>query len=442
MNISVIGGTGYVGLTAAACLAYKGHMVCCVDIDPEKVQLANQGLSAFYENDLEKILKHVASERRLMATLDYKGPIKDSSIVFLCAGTPSRKDGDIDLSQVREATRSIARALKTKKDYFVLVIKSTVMPGTTESVIIPLLERISGKRAGKDFGVCVNPEFLREGSAVKDFLFPKEQGIVIGELDEKSGDWLSKLYQGFDAGIFRTTINTAEMIKYARNAYLAKDISFANEIANICQRCNIDFLEVKKGLEMDSRIGKGRFINAGIGFGGSCFPKDVRALARKAEKVGIKPRILRATLEINDYQPKTFLSLVRQTIGNLKGVKVAVLGLAFKSGTDDLRESRSIPIVLGLLAEGAVLHVFDSKAGGRAKSIFGNKVHYSGTAKEALISADACIITTESAEFADPKLYDHMRGNFIFDGRRVLNCKRLNRRFIYAAIGFPAGDKI
>ena len=214
---------------------------------------------------------------------------------------------------------------------------------TTETVVIPILEKASGKKAGVNFGVCMNPEFLKEGSAVNDFLFPKDQGIVVGELNTESGDALVALYSDFDSAILRTSLSSAEMIKYARNAYLAKDISFANEIANICQKLDIDYLDVKHGLELDSRIGKGRFLNAGIGFGGSCFTKDVKALSYKAKEIGLLVSMLDATLQVNENQPGKIILLAERALGSLDGKSIAVLGLSFKPFTDDMRDAKVNP---------------------------------------------------------------------------------------------------
>jgi UDPglucose 6-dehydrogenase len=439
MNVTVIGGAGYVGLTTSACLAYKGNNVYCVDIDQARIKTINEGSSPIHEAGLEEILEAVVKEGRLFATRDAGSSISASSAVFICAGTPSNKDGSIDLRQVVSATRNVGRSLSKKDEYCVVVVKSTVVPGTTRSEIIPLLEKVSKKKAGIDFGVCMNPEFLREGSAVKDLLFPRDLGIVIGQFDEKSGDSLLELYRGFDAEIFRTTIDAAEMIKYARNAYLSKDISFANEMANICQKLGVDYLDVKKGLEMDSRIG--RFLNAGIGFGGSCFPKDVRALIAKAKEAGIEPRILEATLRVNESQPDVLMNIVKRALGNIKNKNFAVLGLAFKLGTNDMREAKSIPVIERLLAQGAHVYAFDPKATGEAKKIFGSKIHYTATAEEALQKADACIIATEWPKFSNPKLYDHLKGRFIFDGRRSANPRKVSSRLVYYGIGFPEGIK-
>jgi len=439
MNVTVIGGAGYVGLATSACLAYRGHNVYCVDIDQTRIKTINEGSSPIHEAGLEEIIEAVVKEGRLFATQDAGSSISASSAVLICAGTPSKKDGSIDLRQVVSATRNVGRPLAKKDEYCVVVIKSTVVPGTTRSEIIPLLEKMSKKKAGIDFGVCMNPEFLREGSALKDLLFPRDQGIVIGQFDEKSGDSLLELYRGLDAETLRTTLDAAEMIKYARNSYLSKNVSFANEIANICQKLGIDYLDVKKGLEMDSRIGG--FLNAGIGFGGSCFPKDIRALVAKAKEAGIEPRILEATLRVNENQSDVLMNIVKRALGNLKDKNFAVLGLAFKPCTSDIREARSISVIERLLAQGAHVYAFDPTAAAEAKKFFGTRINYTSTAEEALRKADACIIVTEWQMFSDPKLYDYLKGGYIFDGRRSLDPRKLSNRFIYHGIGFPEGIK-
>lgn len=440
MNIAVVGGTGYVGLTTAVCLAHKGHMVFCVGRNAEKIEKLKRGFSPIYEESLEEMLKDALKRGRLIPTTDLGDAVKRSNISFICVGTPSRSDGSIDLSQVEAVAQEIGVALRDKKGYQCVVVRSTVIPGTTEELVIPFLEKFSGKKVGVDFGVCMNPEFLREGCAIRDFLYPKDLGIVIGEFDKRSGDVLLDVYEEFDAEIMRTSLRAAEMIKYARNAYLAKDISFANEIANICQKCGVDYLEVKRGMELDSRIGKGRFLNAGAGFGGSCFPKDVQALMAKALEVGVEPRILRATLDVNRLQPRKMIELTEQVIGKLKGKGIAVLGLAFKPGTDDIREAVSIKVVNLLLKEGAKVYAYDPKALENAKKIFGSTIVYANSAKEALSNADACLILTEWPEFADVKLYENLRNKIIIDGRRVLHPNKL-QGFVYHAIGFSGPIK-
>jgi len=437
MKIAVIGGTGYVGLTTAVCLASKGHLVFCVGRNEGKIAKIGMGFPVIYEDGLEMLLKDVLKRNKLMPTTDLKKAVRGSDVSFVCVGTPSREDGGIDLTHVENVSREIGRALIEEIDYHVVAVKSTVVPGTTEEVVIPILEKFSGKKAGVDFGVCMNPEFLREGHAIKDFLFPRDTGIVIGELDKRSGNPLFVIYREFDAEILRTNIRTAEMIKYARNSYLAKDVSFANEVANICQKFGIDYLTVKRGMEMDARIGKGRFLDAGAGFGGSCFPKDVRALMMKAKSEGVETSMLEATLRVNEAQPFKIVELTRQVVGGFKGKKIGVLGLAFKPGTDDVRDAASTKVVNALLREGAEIYAYDPKALNNAKKIFEDKIVYAEKAEEALNDADACIIVTEWTEFADPTLYSHMRGKVIIDGRRVLNPSTLPPGFTYNAIGFP-----
>jgi len=438
LKLAIIGGTGYVGLTTAVCFAFKKHRVYCVGRSKEKIEKLQQGIPPIYEEKLEEMLKTVLASKTFVPTLNLEEAVIDSDVSFLCVGTPSREDGSIDLSQIIDASKQVGKALKKKKDYHVVVVKSTVVPGTTEEIVIPILEKESCKKAGKGFGVCMNPEFLREGQAIKDFMFPKNTGIVIGELDKKSGNTLYKLYKDFDAEILRTSLRAAEMIKYARNSYLAKDISFANEIANICQRLGIDFLEVKKGMEMDVRIGKGRFLNAGVGFGGSCFPKDVKALIEKAKAVGIKPRILESSIEVNELQPYQAVEMLKQHLKELKGKKIAVLGLSFKPGTDDMREAPSIKIVNALIKEGAEIYAYDPVAMENAKRIFSSSIKYVESAKEALANADACVIVTDWPEFGDGKLYRHLRGEILIDGRRIVDPRTIPSRLLYCGIGYPS----
>jgi UDPglucose 6-dehydrogenase len=440
MNIAIIG-DGYVGLTTAICLATSGHLTYCVGLLQERIDKIRRGNPLIHEENLEQMLKDVLARKRFRPTIDLEKAVLDSDLSFICVGTPSKTDGSIDLSQIRDASEKIGQALSKKSNYSVIVVRSTVIPGTTDQLVIPTLEQFSGKRVGRDFGVCMNPEFLREGQAVINILSPKDIGIVIGEYDEKSGNPLVGLYTAFEAEIMRTSIRTAEMIKYARNSYLAKDISFANEVANICQKCGADYLSVKKGMEMDARIGKGRFLDAGAGFGGSCFPKDIRALATKASEIGVNPEMLRATLRVNDLQPYKLIELARRTVGRLKGKRIAVLGLAFKPGTDDMREAVSIKIVNSLIEQGATVCVHDPRALNNAKAIFGDKIDYASHAEQALRSADACIIVTEWPEYANGELYQHLRAKFIIDGRRVLDPRDLPSGFTYHAIGLSGQVK-
>lgn len=439
MDVSIIG-VGYVGLTTSVGLARRGNRVYAVDIDKEKIRKIRTGQAPIYEENLEETLAEVLDKDMLHPTTDYTSAVMESEVSFICVGTPSAPDGTIDLSYVKAATESLAKALSEKKEYHTIVCRSTVVPGTSERLIIPTVERNSGMKAGSDLGICVNPEFLREGKALEDFLNPGKTGIVVGQLDARSGDILIELYKSFDAEKFRTDLRTAEMIKYARNAYLAKDVSFANEIANLSQKFGIDYLNVRRGIEMDARIGKGKFLDAGVGFGGSCFPKDLVALISSAKKVGYRPRMLEATLEVNDLQWRRVVEMLREGLGNLKGRRIAVLGLAFKPGTDDMREASSVPVVRELLSNGAKITVFDPKAMKNAKKIWGEKVVYSSSAEEALSQSEACVIMTEWEQFRNPGIYTGLAGKLVVDGRRALDPNSISKEIKYLGVGYPSPD--
>ena len=266
MNISIIG-TGYVGLVTGTCFAKLGNNVICVDVDKKKIEMINKGLSTIYEKDFDKILSQYKD--RIKATNDYQSAINNSEITFICVGTPSKSNGDIDLTFVRKASVEIGRCLKEKNHWHLVVVKSTVLPGTTQGFVLPTLEKHSGKKAGKDFGLAMNPEFLREGDAIKDFFEPDR--IVIGFYDKRSRNLLKELYKDFSCPVLETSPSAAEMIKYASNAFLATKISFINEIGNLCKKLGIDTYEVAEGIGTDKRIGRA-FLNSGIGWGGSCFP--------------------------------------------------------------------------------------------------------------------------------------------------------------------------
>ena len=418
MKISIIG-TGYVGTVSAACFAELGHEVICVDVDRSKIDQINAGIPPIYEEGLPELLKKYAGGR-LSATLDYDFAVMNSDVSFICVGTPSDSDGNIDLGIVNAASESLGDSLRAKKAYHVIVVKSTVVPETTEKVIFPLIEKRSGKRAG-DFGVVMNPEFLREGKAVHDFMHPDK--IVVGSLDKKSGDIVASLYNGLDCEVTRTNPRTAEMIKYANNAFLATKISFANEIGNICKELSIDTYEVMSAVGKDFRIGK-YFLNAGAGFGGSCFPKDVKALIGKAKEIGYEPILLKSVIMVNERQPGRMVQLLKNRLGSLKGRKIAVLGLAFKNDTDDIRESRSIPVIKELLDNGADVSAYDPMANGNMKKLFGS-VRYYDSAKDALSGADACLITTEWDEFKSlDREFSVMTNRLIIDGRHMLTPRK------------------
>jgi UDPglucose 6-dehydrogenase len=421
MKISVIG-SGYVGSVTAACFAEVGHEVVCVDIDKKKMDQINAGISPIYEEGLEELLQKYAG-KSLTATTDYEYAITNTDISFICVGTPSAEDGSIDLSIVRAATASIGAVLAKKEGYHVVVVKSTVVPETTEKFVLPILEEISGKIAGKDFGVAMNPEFLREGKAVYDFMHPDK--IVVGAIDKKSGDLVSELYRTFKCEVTRTSLSTAEMIKYANNSLLATKISFANEIGNICKRLNVDTYEVMEAVGKDSRISP-RFLNSGAGFGGSCFPKDVKALIGKAKEIGYSPDLLESVIAVNEKQPILMTEILQKKIGSLAGKKIAVLGLAFKNDTDDIRESRAIPVIAELLRLGAEISAYDPMATENMKRIFPT-IEYSEKAKDALKSADACLVMTEWDEFKQlDSEFEGMKEKIVIDGRRIIKAKNID----------------
>ncbi len=414
MNISVIG-TGYVGTVSSACFAELGHNVICVDIDKSKIDEINAGIPPIYEEGLSRLLKSHAG-KRLKATSDYHFAVANSDVSFICVGTPSDDEGNIDLRIVKAASQSLGESLKKKNGYHVVVVKSTVVPETTEKVVLPIIEKQSGKYPG-EFGIAMNPEFLREGKAVYDFMHPDK--IVVGALDKKSGDIVASLYSGIKCEITRTNPRTAEMIKYVNNAFLATKISFSNEIGNICKQLGIDTYEVMSTVGKDSRIGQ-HFLNSGAGFGGSCFPKDVKALIGKAKEIGYDPVLLSSVIEVNDRQPVRMVELLKNRIGGLEGKKIAVLGLAFKNDTDDIRESRSIPVIRELLENGAIISAYDPMANENMKKIF-NSVEYYNSARDALQGADACLIMTEWNEFKSlGKEFEVMKNKLIIDGRHMI----------------------
>jgi UDPglucose 6-dehydrogenase len=407
MNITVIG-TGYVGLVTGACFAKLGHSVTCVDIDEEKVKKINSGIPPIYEEGLEEILRK--NKDRIRATTDHRSAMNESDVTFICVGTPSRNDGSIDLSYIKETTIQIAKILKKKDHWHLVVIKSTVLPGTTQNVVLPLLEHHSGKHVGTDLGLAMNPEFLKEGVAIPDFLNPDR--IVIGSSDNKSTATLKELYKGFTCPILVTSLSAAEMIKYASNTFLATKISFINEIGNLCKHLGIDTYQVAEGMGLDRRIGRA-FLDSGIGWGGSCFPKDVDALLAWAHEIKEEVRITEGARTVNDNQPLRLVRILKKHIPTLKGKTIGVLGLAFKPNTDDIRESRAIPIVQALLKEGALVKAYDPQAMPAFKKLY-PQLTYCSTAEEAL-SSDAILITTLWKEFT---MLDY-HGKTVIDGRRL-----------------------
>lgn len=440
MKISIIG-TGYVGLVTAVCLAHKGHDVTCVDSDAGKVAKINQGISPIYEKGLADLLKeHV--HVNLTATTDLNKAVFDTEISLIAVGTPF--DGDeIDLSFIKEVARQIGTALQHKSSYHCVAVKSTVVPGTTDGVVIPHIEKYSGKTAGKDFGVGMNPEFLREGEAVGDFLYPDR--IVLGGMDERTQDMLADMYAVFSGVPFlRMNNKTAEMIKYTSNCLLGTMISFSNEIGNLCAELGeIDAIDVMNGVHLDKRLSPilsdgtritpsfTTYLEPGCGFGGSCFPKDIKALIAHGKKAGSPMRLLDAVMQINEEQPQQVLSRLHKHFPSLAGVRIAVLGLAFKPGTDDMRESPAIPIVRSLMDQNAKIKAYDPIARREAETIFGReRIVFCDDLAQALAEAEAIVILTRWDEFRRiPDLIAHMSPEpLLIDGRRMLD-KRTIRRY-------------
>lgn len=444
MKVSIIG-AGHVGLVTGACLAEMGHQVVCVDVDSVKIDTINAGRSPFTERGLEQLLrKHL--DKQLTATTNLRQAVLDTDLSFVTVGTPF--DGrQIDLTYVRDASRQIGLALRDKPSYHVVVMKSTVVPGTTDEVVCPVLEEASGKQAGADFGVGMNPEFLTEGEALTDFMKPDR--IVLGGRDDRSLGAMEELYASF-SGVerVRTNTKTAEMIKYVSNCLLATMISFSNEMANLCSAIGaIDIVDVMRGLHLSKYLthvlpGGERivpeivsFLGAGCGYGGSCLPKDSMALIAHAERVGVDMRILKAVACTNQQQPQQVIARLRKHFPSLQGVRVALLGLAFRPDTDDMRESPAIPIIRQLAAEGAAIRAYDPEAGAEAQKIFTNgDLELCDGLKQALEGAQAVVLVTRWDEFRRvPELLARNNPQPLFvDGRRMLEKAGFER---YEGIG-------
>ena len=388
MNI-VVAGTGYVGLVTGACLSEVGHTVTCVDIDERKVEIMKQGISPIYEPGLDELLQRNYSEGRLDFTTDYADAYKNADIVFIGVGTPERADGSANLDYVFGVCKQIAE--NVTKDCLV-VVKSTVPIGTNDRVEEFLKENVANN---VKIEVASNPEFLAQGTAVVDTLHASR--IVIGVESRKAEEKLRYVYERFNQPIVITNRRSAEMIKYASNDFLALKISFMNEMANVCEIVGADIEDVAKGMSYDSRIGN-KFLNAGLGYGGSCFPKDTKALHWLANDSGYEIKTIKATIEVNENQKYKLFRKAKQEFKSLKGMRVAVLGLTFKPGTDDLREAPSIPNVRRLLDEGAEIVAYDPVGIDNFKKIYPTEITYVNTPEETLKNADMAFIFTEWKE--------------------------------------------
>jgi UDPglucose 6-dehydrogenase/GDP-mannose 6-dehydrogenase len=431
MKISIVG-TGYVGLVTGACLSDIGHDVVCVDVDPRKVEMINSARAPIHEVGLPELLKRNAG-RRLRASTDLAGAVAATELTFIAVGTPAA-GGKIDLKYVEAAATEIGAALRHKAGYHAVIVKSTVIPGTTTGVVRAAIEAASGRKAGEGFGLGMNPEFLTEGTAVADFSQPDR--LVLGGIDERTHGVLSALYAGFDAAVPRIFTNptTAEMIKYASNAVLATMISFSNEIARLCTAVGgVDAIDVMRGVHQavyfttrrgDERITAGiaSFLEPGCGFGGSCLPKDVTALIGQGRELGLNLGLLQSVLEINRGQPDEIMRLIGRQVGALRGVPVAVLGIAFKPDTDDIRESPAFPIIRKLKAQGARVSAYDPIARPSDHEDLAD-VKLAGSLREALTGAQVVVLVTRWAEFAGlaGELAALGQQPLVVDGRRVLD---------------------
>jgi UDPglucose 6-dehydrogenase len=428
-------GLGYVGLVYAAVFAHKNIPVIGFDIDTEKLNLLKSGKSPIFEPGLDELIKTDIEKGLLTVTDDPIKAVHNSNVTFITVGTPSNEDGSIDLKYVIEASKMIGEALKNKDEWHLVVMKSTVTPGTTNEIVKTTIEKTSNKKAYRDFGIAVNPEFLKEGNAIEDCMNPDR--IIIGANDEKSAKILEEIYQDFKSPKIITSLENAELIKYANNTFLAMKVSFINMIANLCQKIpGTDVETVAKAIGLDKRIGP-HFLKAGAGWGGSCWPKDLKALIKFGEKMNTKLPLVNATLEINNEQPYKIIELAEELIGELKNKKIAILGLSFKPNTDDIRDAVSIKIIKTLLNKGAHITAYDPAAMKNFKKLF-NNITYANTPLDCIKDADCALIITEWDEFKKLKPEDFtklMKNPAIVDGRRIYNPHEYTKHTKFKAIG-------
>lgn len=436
MKIAIIG-SGYVGLVTGTCLADVGFEVICVDIDREKVEQLKKGKSPIYEPGLEEMLERNIQKGRITFTTSLVSILDDVEVIFSAVGTPPDEDGSADLQYVLDVARTVGRHMNK---YVLLITKSTVPVGTAKLVKNAMEEELTMRGLSIDFDIASNPEFLKEGDAINDFLRPER--IVVGVESEKAKTLFEKIYKPFVLNghpIIFTDISSAEMIKYAANSMLATRISFMNDIANLCEIVGADINMVRKGIGSDSRIGS-KFLYAGIGYGGSCFPKDVKALIKTADTHGYSLDLLKAVEAINDRQKEVLFNKLSQYYkGNISTKTIAVLGLAFKPNTDDMREAPSLVLIDLLKKAGCNIRVYDPVAMEEAKRRIGNDVHYCHDVYETIEQADALLLVTEWSEFRAinlQKVKELMKHPVIFDGRNIYDAQEMKKNHIhYFAIG-------
>lgn len=435
MKIAVVG-TGYVGLVSGACFAEMGLDIVCVDTDVRKIEALDRGAIPIYEPGLEELVRRNVQEGRLHFTTDLISCLDKVEVVFSAVGTPPDEDGSADLHYVLDVARTFGRHIRK---YTVLVTKSTVPVGTAQKVKAVIREELAARGVDIPFDVASNPEFLKEGAAIKDFMSPDR--VVVGVESERARKIMGRLYRPFLINNFRVLfmdIPSAEMTKYAANAMLATRISFMNDIANLCDLVGADVEMVRKGIGSDARIGS-KFLYPGCGYGGSCFPKDVKALAHTARENGYTMEVIEAVERVNEHQKTIVYDKLRRIVGPLAGKTIAVWGLAFKPETDDMRESPALVVIGKLLEEGAVVRVYDPVAMDEACRRLGDRITYCQSMYEAAQGAEAVALVTEWKQFRMPSwttLHNAMRGNLIVDGRNILDKEEaLAAGFRYVGIG-------
>jgi UDPglucose 6-dehydrogenase len=428
MNIAIIG-SGYVGLVTGACLSSLGNQVICVDNNEAKIRMLKRGKMPIYEPGLEEMVHTNVKNGRLRFMSQTSTAVRESEIIFIAVPTPPKDNGEADMSFVERVARDIARGM----DGYKLIVEKSTVPVETGDKVHQVIKQ-SGKK-NIDFDVASNPEFLREGSAIYDFLNPDR--IVVGVHSKRAEKLLRELYRPIHGPLVVTDVKSAEIIKHASNSFLAMKISFINSVAQVCEKVDADILKVAEGMGLDQRIGR-RFLDAGVGFGGSCFPKDLAAFLSISGRLGVNHGLLKATLEINEEQKKRFVRLIEESLWNLKSKTIAVLGLAFKPNTDDMRSAPSLDIIQELVRAGVKVKVFDPQAMAKAREILKN-VTYSKTAYEACKGADALVILTEWDEFKKldfKKIKKLLELPVIFDGRNLYEPETLRRAgFRYYSIG-------
>jgi UDPglucose 6-dehydrogenase len=429
MNITIVG-TGYVGLVTGVCLSEIGHQVTCVDIDKSKIETLRSGTSPIYEPGLEELIVKNADEGRLMFTAKHQEAFEGAEVIYIAVGTPTREDGKTDLSQVESAAKSIAKHIQT---YTVIVTKSTVPVGTNHYIKEIILKNMI---KSTPFDIVSNPEFLREGSAIHDTFHGDR--IVIGADNEKAATLMEEINKPFGIPILKTDIRSAEMIKYASNAFLATKISFINEVANLCEKLGANIDDVAQGMGQDQRIGH-QFLQAGIGYGGSCFPKDTKALVQMAGNVEHDFELLKSVVKVNNRQQVVLVEKARERFGSLEGIRIALLGLSYKPNTDDMRESASVVIADCLVEEGASVVAYDPVAMDNARALLRQEVQYADSIEDALQDADCAFILTEWDEIKNidlAKANKRMKESIIFDGRNCFLLEEVVKNGIeYHSIG-------